>query len=208
VDDYVRNGDPGDYALIVISSVRGDRNRRFVGQDLAAVAEAWRVDPAEALLRLVDEEETDVGYIGHGMSPENVERVLAHPLVMVGSDGVAMAPEGRALLSRPHPRSYGCCPRVLAHYCRDRKIFSLETAVRKMTSMPADQAGLADRGRIAPGKRADLVVFDAENVRDVATFEDPQRYPEGIVHVFVNGVAVVEDGAGTPARPGRALRRA
>ncbi len=208
VDDYVRNGDPGDYALVVISSVHGDANRQFVGQNLAQVAEAWKVDPAEALLRLVDEEETDVGYVGHGMSAENVDRVLAHPLVMVGSDGMAMAPQGRALLSRPHPRSYGCCPRVLGHYCRDGKLFSLETAVRKMTSMPADQAGLSDRGRTAPGKKADLVVFDAARVRDVATFEEPQRYPEGIVHVLVNGVFVVESGAGTTARPGRVLRKA
>ncbi len=208
VDDYIRNGDPGDYALVVIASVQGDRNRRFVGRNLAEVAGEWKVDPAEALLRLVDEEETDVGYVGHGMSPENVERVLAHPLVMVGSDGVAMAPEGRALLSRPHPRSYGCCPRVLGHYCRERKIVSLEAAVRKMTSLPADQAGLSDRGRVAAGKKADLVVFDAARVRDQATFEEPQRYPEGISHVLVNGVFVVENGAGTSARPGRVLRKA
>ena len=76
-----------------------------------------------------------------------------------------------------------------------------------MTSLPADQAGLSDRGRVAPGKKADLVVFDAAKVRDVATFEDPQRYPEGIPHVLVNGVFVVEGGAGTPARPGRVLRK-
>jgi len=156
----------------------------------------------------VDEEDTEVGYVGHGMSPENVERVLAHPLVMVGSDGVSMAPVGRALLSRPHPRSYGCCSRVLGHYTRERKVFPLETAVRKMTSMPADQAGLYDRGRIAPGKKADLVVFDAGKVRDGATFEEPQRYPEGIPHVLINGAFVVEDGASTAARPGRVLRKA
>ena len=146
---------PGDYALIVIASVRTEKNRPFVGKNLAEVAAAWKLDPSEALLRIVDEEDTEVGYVGHGMSPENVERVLAHPLVMVGSDGVSMAPVGRALLSRPHPRSYGCCSRVLGHYTRERKLFPLETAVRKMTSMPADQAGLSDRGRIAPGKKAD-----------------------------------------------------
>jgi N-acyl-D-amino-acid deacylase len=208
VDDYVRNGDPGDYALIVISGLRTETNRRFVGQNLAEVAAAYQADPAEALLRLVEEEETDVSYVGHGMSPENVERVLRHPLVMIGSDGHAIAPVGRALQSRPHPRSYGCYPRVLGYYCRERKVLDLETAVRKSTSMPADQAGLRDRGRIARGKKADLVVFDAAAVRDAATFEEPHRYPEGIVHVLVSGVFVVENGAGTPARPGRVLGRA
>ena len=208
VDDYVRHGDPGDYDLIVIASVRSEANRRFVGKNLAEVGTAWKVDPSEALLRMVDEEDTQVSYVGHGMSPENVERVLRHPLVMVGSDGYAMAPTGRALLARPHPRSYGCCARVLGHYCRERQIFGLETAVRKMTSMPADQAGLLDRGRIARGRKADLVAFNAASVRDLATFEEPQKYPEGIAHVLVNGAFVVENGAATGARPGRVLRKA
>jgi N-acyl-D-aspartate/D-glutamate deacylase len=158
-------------------------------------------------VRLVDEEGTDVSYVGHGMSPENVERVLRHPLVMIGSDGHVLAPVGRALATRPHPRSYGCYPRVLGHYARDRKIFDLETAVRKSTSMPADQAGLPDRGRIARGKKADLVVFDAAKVVDGATFEKPHEFPLGIAHVLVNGVFVVENGAGTGARPGRVLRK-
>jgi N-acyl-D-amino-acid deacylase len=208
VDDYIRNGDPGDYELVVIASVQTEANRRFVGKNLAEVASAWGVDPAEALLRLVDEEETRVSYIGHGMSPENVERVLRHPLVMIGSDGHALAPTGRALQTRPHPRSYGCYPRVLGYYARERKVFGLETAVRKSTSMPADQAGLSDRGRIARGKKADLVVFDAAKVADGATFEKPHEFPTGIAHVLVNGVFVVEGGTQTAARPGRVLRKA
>jgi N-acyl-D-amino-acid deacylase len=208
VDDYVRNGDPGDYDLIVIAGVQGAANRRFVGQNLAQVAAEWKVEGAEALLRIVDEEQGSVSYVGHGMSPENVERVLAHPLVMVGSDGHVLAPVGRSLEGRPHPRSYGCYPRVLGHYVRERKILSLESAVRKSTSMPADQAGLRDRGRVARGKKADVVVFDAARIRDGATFEEPQKYPQGVAHVLVGGVLVVENGAQTPARPGRVLRRA
>ena len=94
VDDYVRNADPGDYELVVIASVVTERNRRFVGKNLAEVAATWKVDPAEALLRIVDEEQTSVSYIGHGMSPENVERVLGHPLVMIGSDGHVLARGG------------------------------------------------------------------------------------------------------------------
>ena len=192
----------------MIAGVRGAANRRFVGQNLAQVAAEWKVEGAAALLRMVDEEQGSVSYVGHGMSPENVERVLAHPLVMVGSDGHVLAPVGRSLEGRPHPRSYGCYPRVLGHYVRERKVLSLESAVRKSTSMAADQAGLRDRGRVARGKKADLVVFDAGRIRDGATFEAPQTYPEGIVHVLVNGVLAVESGAQSAARPGRVLRRA
>lgn len=199
--------EPGGYDLIVISSVRSDKNRVAVGKNLLEIAALWRVDPPDALLRLVEEEEAAVGYVGHGMSPENVEMVLAHPLVMIGSDGNSMAPTGRAAQTRPHPRSYGAYPRVLGHYCRERRLFDLPTAIRKMTSMPADQVGLRDRGRIAKGQKADLVLFDAAAVKDEASFDDPHRYPRGIPHVLVNGVPVVENGAHTGARPGRMLRR-
>ena len=134
--------------------------------------------------------------------------VLSHPLVMIGSDGSSMAPVGEAARSRPHPRSYGTFPRVLGHYCRDRGLFDLPTAVKKMTSMPADQVGIPDRGRIARGMKADLVVFDPASVRDQATFDDPHRYPVGIQHVLVNGVVVVQDGNHSGSRPGAVIRRA
>lgn len=198
--------DPGDYDLIVISSVRSEANRPIIGMDVAGIAREWGMDPVDVLLRLM-EEEGSVGFIGHGMSPENVEMVLSHPLVMIGSDGSSMAPRGEALQSRPHPRSYGTFPRVLGHYCRERGIFDLPGAVRKMTSMPADQVGIADRGRIARGMKADLVVFDPDRIRDEATFEDPHRYPTGIHHVLVNGQIVVEKGAHSGARPGVVLRK-
>jgi N-acyl-D-amino-acid deacylase len=198
--------DPGDFHLIVISSVRSEANEGLVGKNLEEVGEEWGLEPVDGLLRIL-EEETSVGFIGHGMSPENVDLVLSHPLVMVGSDGSSMAPRDEALRSRPHPRSYGTFARVLGHYCRDRGLFDLPTAVRKMTAMPADRIDLSDRGRLARGMRADLVVFDAERVRDEATFENPHRYASGIRHVLVNGTPVVEDGTHTGARPGVALRR-
>ncbi len=199
--------DPGGFSLIVISAVKSERNRELVGLHLAEIAERWSTRPVDALIRLLIEEEGNVSYVGHGMSEANVERVLAHPLVMVGSDGAAMAPEGPASTTRPHPRSYGTCARVLGLYCRERRLLDLPTAIRKMTSMPADQLSLADRGRIARGKKADLVIFDAAEVRDLATFEEPHRYPAGIPHVVVNGVVVVEDHRHTGARPGRVLRK-
>ncbi len=197
--------DPGDFDLIVISSLRSEKNREIIGKDLATIAGEWGLEPVDALMRLL-EEEGSVGFIGHGMSQENVDRVLTHPLVMVGSDGSSMAPRGEAIRSRPHPRSYGTFARVLGHYSRDRALFDLPTAVKKMTSMPADQIGISNRGRVAKGMKADLVIFDAEKVRDTATFDDPHRYAEGIRHVLVNGVGVVEEGAHTGARPGEVLR--
>lgn len=199
--------DPGDYELVVISRVRSEKNRRVVGMDLVEIAERWKSEPVEVILRLLEEEEASVSFVGHGMSEENVAMVLANPLVMIGSDGVSMAPVGKAAESRPHPRSYGTYPRVLGRYVRDRRLLDLPTAIRKMTSMPADQSGFSDRGRIARGLKADLVVFDAANVEDRATFENPHQFPQGIRHVFVNGVQVVEDGRHTGARPGRILRR-
>ena len=198
--------EPGDYDLIVISSVRGEANRSFVGRNLYLIAEAWEIEPIDALLRLVEAAAGAVSFIGHGMSEANVEMVLGHPLVMVGSDGSAMAPVGTAAETRPHPRSYGAFARVLAHYVRDREVLSLAEGVKKMTSMPADHIGLSDRGRIARGKKADLVLFDAADVQDVASFDDPHRYPAGIRDVFVNGTPVVRSGEHTGARPGLALR--
>jgi N-acyl-D-amino-acid deacylase len=210
IRDEVREsvmGDPGEFSLIVIASTKTEENRHFVGKSVAEIGEAWGTEPAEAALRLLVEEEGAVAMIGHGMSPENVEMVLSHPLVMVGSDGASIAPTGKAAETRPHPRLYGCCPRVLAHYCRERGIFDLPTAVRKMTGTPADQAGITDRGRIARGKKADLVVFDAATVKDEATFDDPHQYASGISYVVVNGQVVVENGEHSGARPGRVLRK-
>ncbi len=199
--------DPGDYDLIVIASTRSEKNRNLIGMNLAEIAVEWDVDPVDAALKLVLEEEGRVSIVGHGMSPENVELVLAHPLVMIGSDGSSMAPTGRAAETRPHPRSYGTCTRVLGHYCRERKIFDLPTAIKKMTSMAADRVGLRDRGRIARGNKADLVVFDAAEVRDRATFDDPHQYSIGVPYVIVNGKLVVEEGRHTGVRSGVVLRQ-
>jgi N-acyl-D-amino-acid deacylase len=199
--------EPGGYDLIVISGVRTAANRPLVGKNLVEIGEVWKVDPVDALLRLLEEEETAVSYVGHGMSPENVELVLSHPLVMIGSDGASMAPVGKAAERKPHPRSYGAYARVLDHYVREQRLFDLPAAIRKMTSMPADQAGIRDRGRIAKGHKADLVVFDAAGLKDRASFADPHQYPVGISHVLVNGVVVVEAGQHTGAKPGKMLRK-
>ncbi len=196
----------GDYALIAIARVSTSANQPFVGWNLQDVADARGVEPVDAALRLIEEERGSVSIIGHGMSPENVESVLSDPFVVLGSDASAMGGASRAI-GGAHPRSFGAFARLIAYYVLERRALDLAEAVRKMTSMPAEQIGLTDRGRLAPGQKADLVVFDAVNVKDTATFQQPRQHPLGIPHVFVNGVAVVENSRHTGARAGRALRR-
>lgn len=197
--------DPGGYELIVISSTAAEK-KDVVGRDLGSIAKERGVEPAEALLQLLEEGRTEVGFVGHAMSEDNVRTVLRLPWAMVGSDGYAMAPRGKALQKKPHPRSYGTFARVLQKYVREERVLELPAAVHKMSGMPAAQLRLADRGRIERGCKADLVLFDPELVRDESSFEDPQRLASGFAHVLVNGTAVIRDGRPTGERPGRALR--
>jgi len=200
------DNNPGSFNQIVIISVKTDANRNCIGLSVEEIAEKWSVEPVDALLRLV-EQEHNAGFVGHGMDPANVEMILAHPYVMIGSDGYSYAPWGMAVEMQPHPRSYGAFARVLGHYCRERKIFSLPDAIKKMTSMPAAQMHMNDRGIVAPGKKADLVVFDSEKVRDIATFDEPHRFATGVEHVLVRGEPVIENGKHTGARPGKIIRK-
>jgi N-acyl-D-amino-acid deacylase len=197
--------EPGGWELVVIASLDKREHQECVGKNLLEIAEMWSVEPAEAFARLLEGSNSGVSFVGHGMQESDVERVLAHPLVMIGSDGRSMAPTGSALNDRPHPRSYGTFPRVLGRYCRERKLFDLATAVRKMTALPAERARLAGRGRIEVGAFADLVLFDAQTIGDTATFSEPQQFPTGIAAVFVNGELAAERGAPTAARAGRFL---
>jgi N-acyl-D-amino-acid deacylase len=139
--------------------------------------------------------------IFHAISEEDMERILRHPATMIGSDG-GIPVFGK---DHPHPRSYGTFARVLAVYVRERKIITLEDAVRKMTSFPAQRLGLLDRGMLRPGMKADVAVFDPAQVRDAATFERPHQYAKGFSLVVVNGQVVFEREAMTAARPGRVL---
>ncbi len=204
LDAKVR-GDLGGYDLIVISSTGNKAVKDIIGLSMKEIAAREQMAENEALIDLLEKDNFSTGFVGHGMSPENVEMVLAHPLTMIGSDGVTQAPYGPAAKDRPHPRSYGTFARVLGYYCRERKIFDLPTAVKKMTSMPAAQLGLKKRGRIARGMRADLVLFDFDKVTDKATFSDPHQYATGFEYVFVNGRTVVEKGKINKALPGRLL---
>jgi N-acyl-D-amino-acid deacylase len=135
------------------------------------------------------------------MSDEDLERIIRHPATMIASDGEVPI-FGRA---NPHPRSYGTFARVVAVYVREKKILSLEEAIRKMSSFPAARLGLSDRGLLRPGMKADIAVFDPAGVRDLATFDKPHQYAAGFSYVIVNGQVVFESGAMTAARPGRVL---
>jgi N-acyl-D-aspartate/D-glutamate deacylase len=136
---------------------------------------------------------------------ENVAKVLAHPAIMVGSDSIGLSEGVGPKHGKPHPRMYGTFPRVLGEYARAQKLFSLETAVNKMTGMPAQRLRMKDRGLLRAGLAADITVFDPATVNDEATFGDPHRYPVGITHVIVNGAVVVDDGAFNAAGTGRVL---
>jgi dihydroorotase/N-acyl-D-amino-acid deacylase len=157
-------------------------------------------EAAELVLEL--QEKGGVGGIFHAMVEEDVQRIMQHPQTMIASDGGIVAP-GEGV---PHPRNYGTFARVLGHYARDLGVLTFPEAVRKMTSLPARRLGLEDRGVIREGAFADIVVLNAEEIRDRAEFGSPHQYATGTVHVFVNGVAVILDGEVTGARPGRALR--
>ncbi|MBW2369324.1 MAG: D-aminoacylase [Deltaproteobacteria bacterium] len=199
--------DPGGYDLAMILNVDSEIHQTVVGKNLIEIAEMWQVEPVDALLKLLEETGGIGGFIGHGMSPENVEMVLSHPLVMIGSDGASMPLPEAGSPCQAHPRCFGTYPKVLGHYTRERKIMDLPTAVKKMTTMPAARLGLRDRGRIARGMKADLVVFDAATVLDKATFENPCQYSVGIKYVMVNGQLVVENEKHTGRKPGGMLRR-
>jgi N-acyl-D-amino-acid deacylase len=139
------------------------------------------------------------------MSEADIVRILKHPATMIASDGEIPAGLGDPNAGAVHPRSYGTFARVLGVYARERRIITLEEAVRKMSSFPAQRLGLRDRGSIRPGMKADLVVFDPARVRDAANYDKPHQYAEGIPIVIVNGEVVFENGTMTAARPGKVL---
>jgi N-acyl-D-aspartate/D-glutamate deacylase len=144
--------------------------------------------------------------VGFAMSEDNLDRILAHPLGMVCSDGGAFAIEGPTRRGSPHPRGLGSFPRVLGRYVRERKALTLEQAIHKMTALPASRIGLGDRGRIATGLNADLVVFDPARVADGATFEQPFAYPVGVQAVVVAGGIAVQGTEQLDVRNGRVAR--
>jgi N-acyl-D-aspartate/D-glutamate deacylase len=196
-----------DWSQVMISQVTLPQNRRYQGLWVDAAARLAGKDTLDFVLDLLHEEKIQVDAIYFVMSEDNLRAILKKSYVMIGSDSGCRAHSGPLATGRPHPRTFGSFVRVLSHYTREERLLDLPTAIRKMTSDPCRKIGLADRGFLRPGCKADVVLFDPERVQDTATYEDPIRSPVGVHMVLVNGVVTVEDGEHTGARAGQMLRR-
>ena len=197
-DNFERRGGPERIMIAMFPP-----NRDFEGKNLVEIGKILGSDPVSTGITLY--REFDASVVVHFMEDNDVALIASHPWVAVGSDGTSLRSSGTLAAGRPHPRSYGCFPRFLAHYQREKKLLSFEDAVRKMTHLPATRIGLTRRGQIAPGYWADLVAFDPNRIRDTATYEEPHNYAEGILHVIVNGVPAVLNGRPTGDTPGKVI---
>jgi len=191
---------------VTIAQTFSDNTRRLEGLSVAQAAAQAAKDPLNFLLDLLSSEENDPTAIYHSMNEENMTRILKLPYTSVGSDSAVRAIDGPLGAGKPHPRVYGCFPRML-RLVREKKIMPIEEAVHKMTAAPAAAAGIKNRGTIRLGAFADVVVFDADKISDIATYENPQRFSVGVQFVIVNGVVALKDGEITGARAGKVLRR-
>lgn len=182
-----------------------DMRQKLERKRLDEIAQILNTTPQEAVLRLFEMSSASPIAIYFSISEDDMRYALKQPWVAVGSDSGAVVGVMRDVGA--HPRAYGTFPRILGYYARDQHLFTLEEAVRKMTSLAASRAGFKDRGLLRKGLKADIVVFDPKTIRDVSTYEDPHHFSEGISAVLVNGTPVLKDGAMTAALPGRVLRR-
>ncbi|OQA25332.1 MAG: D-aminoacylase [Verrucomicrobia bacterium ADurb.Bin345] len=201
-DELTRHRDAQYWESVTIGSTHNPANAAFQGNPLVQVAASLDMEPVDAALHLMDTDALHTAAIFFGMSEENMWKILAEPYVMIGSDASLRAPQGPLSHDHPHPRAYGTFPRVL-RAALDGKTVPLAEAIRKMTSLPAGQFGLADRGIIERGRKADIVVFDPSAVRDKATYEQPHQLAEGVRALVVNGVPTLRDGRETGKRGGR-----
>ena len=206
-DDWDNPMEGLDWEQIRIVGYGQPQNRELNGLSVAAMAAQRGQVPLEAVFDVFIEEQGRLGMIVFSMCEDDLATILSHPAGMIGSDGRAVSPTGLFSRSPVHPRFYGTFPRVLGRYAREKKIITLETAVRKMTGLPARKLGLKRRGLLQTGMAADIVVFDPATVADGASFETPHHYPLGIPYVLVNGQTVIENGQHTGRLPGRRLRR-
>jgi N-acyl-D-amino-acid deacylase len=191
---------------LTVSAFKTEKLKPLAGKTIAEIARMRGTSPEETMMDLVIEDGSRVGILYRIMDEKNVARAVALPWMSFGSDADAQAPEGPFLKSRPHPRAYGTFARVLGHYARDEGRMPMAEAIRRMTSLPATNLKLRDRGRLASGYHADIAVFDPRTFVDRATIETPQTFAVGMRHVFVNGQQVLRDGEPTAARPGQVVR--
>ena len=195
----------GSPERILLVEFKNEKLKPLQGKTLAEAALQRKSRPAETILDLMSEDESRVGAVYFMMSEENVKKQIALPWVSFGSDGASMGTEGVFLKSSTHPRSYGNFARLLGKYVREERVISLPEAIRKLTSLPAQNLGIERRGVIKEGSFADIVVFDPQTIRDRATFDKPHQYAAGVNYVLVNGQVVLDNGRHTGARAGRAV---
>ncbi|WP_029138386.1 N-acyl-D-amino-acid deacylase family protein [Nakamurella lactea] len=188
---------------IVVAHTIDGPYREHVGRSIADIAARLGLDPAQTVVELLRGQHAVVSIINHGMSDDDLDRVIAHPLAAIASDGAELATSGT---QQPHPRSFGTFVRVLGHYARDRGLIDLPAAVHKMTALPASRLGWTDRGVIRRGAVADLCVFDPQTVIDRSTYDAPWQLADGVRHTLIAGRPVLQDGLPTDARPGRVIR--
>jgi N-acyl-D-amino-acid deacylase len=191
---------------VLLVTFKNDQLKPLTGKTLAEVAKLRGTPPEETIIDLVVQDQSRVGTIYFVMDEANLHKELARPWVSIGSDEGSLAPEGIFLKSNPHPRAYGAFSRVLGHYVRDQHVITIEEAIRRMTSLPAENLKLERRGRLKKGYFADLVVFDPAHIADRATYERPHQYATGVETVLVNGTLVLDRGDHTGATPGRVVR--
>jgi N-acyl-D-amino-acid deacylase len=196
----------GSDERVLLLGFKNDELKPLTGRTLAEVAKQRGKSPEDTVLDLVIEDHSMVGTAYFLMSEDNVELGLKQPWVGLGSDAESSAPEGVFLESSTHPRAYGNFARFLGHYVRDRKLMTLEEGVHRLTGLPAHNWKLKDRGCLAAGCYADIVVFDPASIVDHATYDQPMRYATGVTDVWVNGVQVLHEGEHTGAMPGRVIR--
>lgn len=200
---YLGAGTPENILLVGFKS---EALKPLTGKTLAEVARMRGTDPRDTAMDLIIEDGSRVGTVYFTQSEDVVRKAVSLPWVSFNSDEASLAPEGVFLESNPHPRAYGSFARVLAKYVRDEQVITLQEAIRKLAALPAENLRLHQRGRLHAGFFADVVVFDPATVQDHATFIEPHQYATGVQHVFVNGIAVLRDGAHTGATPGRVVR--
>jgi N-acyl-D-amino-acid deacylase len=196
----------GSPKSVLLVGFKQDSLKYLTGKTLAEVAALRHKSPEETAMDLVIDDNNYVGTVYFIMAEGNVKKQIALPWVSFGSDAESPAPEGAFLKSNPHPRAYGNFARLLGKYVRDEKVISLEKAIRRLTSLPAENLKINDRGTLTPGHFADVVVFDPTTIADHATFDKPHQYATGMIHVFVNGTQVLKDGEHTGAKPGAVVR--
>jgi len=203
VNMFLMAGSPDNILMVGFKS---EALKPLTGKTVAEVATMRGTSPEETILDLIVEDGSRIGTVYFTQSEDVVRRAVGLPWVSFNSDEASLAPEGVFLESNPHPRAYGSFARVLGKYVRDENVLTLQEAVRKLAALPAQTLRIDKRGELKPGFFADVVVFDPANVQDHATFIDPHQYSTGMVHVFVNGEQVLEDGEHTGATPGRFVR--